>query len=272
MIQIHQCLPIRFLCLSTGFLESNYSEYMSTSSLSKSPIPCPDKKKTETLKKFQTGFVDEVLDNDVALCQKKVIGMNRQEILELFENIFRPDESFVFPKTYFGKVKRGCSISMLSSFHWVAYSQSCDGLFCIACTLFGHQFPSKNSRIDLLFKSPLRDWSSAQKRLQQHEGSHKTQSLSSFDGLHKYTINALSKLISDSKGTTVPVDEMINNQLSNLIKENRNKLKPIIQTVIFLGRNGLPFRGHRDASQYYSDILYYTDLLGRKGLDFLLNV
>ena len=104
--------------------------------LSKSQIPCPDKKKSE---KFQTGIVDEVLDNDIALCQKKVIGMNRQNIVDLFENIFRPDESFVFSKTYFGKVMCGCSISMLSLFHWVAYSQSCDGLFCIACILFGHQ-------------------------------------------------------------------------------------------------------------------------------------
>ena len=52
---------------------------------------------------------------------------------------------------------------------------------------------------------------------------------------------------------------MIDNQLSNLIKENRSKLKPIIETVIFLGRNGLPFRGHRDTSQYHPETGTYGE-------------
>ena len=34
------------------------------------------------------------------------------------------------------------------------------------------------------------------------------------------------------------------------VKKNCNKLKPIVDTVILLGRFGLPFRGHRDDSVF----------------------
>ena len=82
-------------------------------------------------------------------------------------------------------MQRSCSLNLISYFEWVAFSPSCDGLFCLSCTLFVNQFPSKNTRITMLYTSPLRDWTSARKRLEHHEGSHKFQS--SFDGLHKYT-------------------------------------------------------------------------------------
>jgi len=33
------------------------------------------------------------------------------------------------------------------------------------------------------------------------------------------------------------------------VQENRNRLKPIIETIIFLGRQNISFRGHRDSGQ-----------------------
>ncbi|XP_065678112.1 uncharacterized protein LOC136093121 [Hydra vulgaris] len=46
----------------------------------------------------------------------------------------------------------------------------------------------------------------------------------------------------------------IDNQRKKLIISNRNKLIPIIKTIIFLGRNDIAFRGHRDDSKYYPEI------------------
>ena len=112
------------------------------------------------------------------------------------------------------------------------------------CTLFGHQFQSRNKRAVLFYTQPLCDWSATNRRLQLHEGSHRSQTKASFDGLHKYTSEALTKLLSDFDGNSQPVDVMIDKQRAKKIQENRAKLHPIIETVIFLGRNGLPFRGH----------------------------
>ena len=42
------------------------------------------------------------------------------------------------------------------------------------------------------------------------------------------------------------------------VSENRKILKSIIDTIIFLGRQGLALRGHRDDSQYHLDVGEYS--------------
>ena len=38
----------------------------------------------------------------------------------------------------------------------------------------------------------------------------------------------------------------INTERLKQIKENRLRLRPIVESIIFLGRQNVPFRGHRD--------------------------
>lgn len=38
----------------------------------------------------------------------------------------------------------------------------------------------------------------------------------------------------------------VNNQRLQQIEENRARLKPIIESIIFLGRQNIALRGHRD--------------------------
>lgn len=187
--------------------------------------------------------------------------------MRLYNNVFKPNESYIFPSTP-GKDGCKCSVKYLHSFSWLAYSPSLDGLFCLPCTLFGHQFPSKNSHVTLLFTSPLRDWSTGKRRLQQHEGSYKSQTQSAFDGLHKYTMDALTKMLSDFSGKTLPIEILIDKQRNSIIQQNREKLKAVVETVIFLGRNGLPFRGHRDDLKFLPEVGNY----GEGRLVFLQNV
>ena len=55
---------------------------------------------------------------------------------------------------------------------------------------------------------------------------------------------------------------MINAYCRKLVQENRQK--PIIATINFLGRNGLPLRGHLDDFKFHSDMENYS--FGQVGL------
>lgn len=52
---------------------------------------------------------------------------------------------------------------------------------------------------------------------------------------------------------TDKINIQLNTQLKKTISENRAKLYPIVKTVLFCGREGLPLRGHRDYGQLSVD-------------------
>ena len=54
------------------------------------------------------------------------------------------------------------------------------------------------------------------------------------------------------------IELMLTKSSDKEVQKNRNKLKPIIYTVILLERLGLPFRGHRDDSQYHPNVGEYS--------------
>ena len=51
---------------------------------------------------------------------------------------------------------------------------------------------------------------------------------------------------------SLPVHQFAYKGLQNRIHQNREKLKPILKTVILCGQENIPLRGHRDDSQHYS--------------------
>ena len=130
------CLPDK----STSFFDKKIP---STSSLSK-----------KTCSSNQKAIVDDKMfyePFDVGSFYNKSKGMSREGLIRLYRNVYKPDISHKFKKSLLGKVERSCSHKYFKDFSWAAYSPAHDGLFCIACTLFGHQFPSKNSRVTLLY-------------------------------------------------------------------------------------------------------------------------
>lgn len=47
---------------------------------------------------------------------------------------------------------------------------------------------------------------------------------------------------------------IINTERINQINENRNRLKPIIETIIFLGRQNISLRGHHDSGDFFQKV------------------
>ena len=60
------------------------------------------------------------------------------------------------------------------------------------------------------------------------------------------------------KGSGEEIEVMLTKNSDKEVQKNRNKLKPIVDTVILLGRLGLPFRRQRDDSQYHPDVGQYA--------------
>ena len=60
------------------------------------------------------------------------------------------------------------------------------------------------------------------------------------------------------KGWGEEIEVMLTKGSDKEVKKNRNKLKPINDLVMSLGRLVLPFRGHRDDSQYHSNVGEYS--------------
>ena len=133
-----------------------------------------------------------------------------------------------------------------------------DGGFCLACVLFGHEF-AKGSKVKLLRTDPVRSSPSAVSDFKRHvEGKRKKKDHDKNRTLHKDTSALLYSVQEKMERNLEDVDEMLDRQFKFEVSENRKILRSIIDTIIFLGRQGLALRGHRDDSQYHADVGEYS--------------
>ncbi|XP_028417240.1 52 kDa repressor of the inhibitor of the protein kinase-like [Dendronephthya gigantea] len=182
-------------------------------------------------------------------------GMNSSEICNLIRNVFKPDKKYSFPKTN----GRSFRYEWLDLYPWLCYSPLKDGAFCLSCVLFGDRFPGKALKIKNLFSEPLRRWSGTSYTLKNHAGHGTGGEM----GLHACTFPILTSLLSQMSGKAQPIELILDTNLKKEIEDNRKKLAPIVDSVIFCGRLGLPLRGHRDDSKYHPDVgSYSTERVG----------
>lgn len=203
--------------------------------------------------------VNNYLKYDVATYYLKAPNLTDGDRKDLITNVFIPGEHYKFPKHKTNS--RSFKFEWLKQYPWLCYSPSEDGAYCLSCVLLGFQRPNKASRVKNLLSQPFRHWPDAIPTFNRHclgkkkqiDTSHKpTQTL------HFETWPVLNAIIANIKGSTVEIDITIDRNLKKEVAENRAKLKPIVDTVILLGRIGVAYRGHRDDSQYHSDVGSYS--------------
>ena len=183
-------------------------------------------------------------------------GSNLSDIQrkEIIQNVFVPNSSFHFPKVVGRQFKR----EWLKQFPWLCYSPSMDGGFCLACVLFGHEF-SKGSKVKLLRTDPVRSSPSAVSDFKRHvEGKRKKKDHDKNRTLQKDTSALLYSVPEKMEKNLKDIDEILDRQFKFEVSENRKILRSIIDTIIFLGRQGLALRGHRDDSPYHTDVGEYS--------------
>ena len=142
-----------------------------------------------------------------------------------------------------------------------SFSASEDASYCLSCVLFGHDFPTKASRVKNLFPEPFRAWPSAVSYFKAHCEDKKKKidpSHESVQSLHFSTWPKLEAIFSQIKGSSHEINLLCDRKYKHDVEENRKVLVPIIDTIIILGRLGLPFRGHRNDSKYHPKVGEYS--------------
>ena len=124
---------------------------------------------------------------------------------------------------------------------WLRYSPSKKGGYCLPCSLFSHKGNFKNT--GLLISKPVLPSADATGQLNRHQQPK--------IGLHSFCLHIFQTFLDDFRGKPVHIDSMVCNMRNAKIKENREVLVPIIDSIIFCGRQGIAFRGHRDDSSNY---------------------
>lgn len=127
---------------------------------------------------------------------------------------------------------------------WIAYSKMFDGVLCKYCVIFNeHEGGSGSQKLGKFVLTPFSNWKHAIEEFNKHDNNK----------YHKMTLLKFDCLMSVSNKTTDSILIQLDKKLKSEIEQNRAKLKPIIETVMFCGRQGLPLRGHRDSGPINCD-------------------
>lgn len=163
-----------------------------------------------------------------------------------------PDKDFVYPfSTHYKKgksEKRFLKKNHFENYCWLEYSNAKSGLFCKYCILFLLNYNSGRrgtEQLKRLITEPLNQYSKLlgkQGYLEVHQNNlyHKNCIQFAFDFKKNY-LNPKNIVVN-----------MIDTQRMKEIKENRERLVPIIKSILFLGRQNIALRGHRDDGQLLS--------------------
>ena len=148
----------------------------------------------------------------------------------LLRERYHPPLSFKFPQTEVFGTKRRCKHEWFEIYDWLHYDIAKNSVFCITCSKVYQQNNFFNSKIESAFMTGkgFSDWSHASKAFQKHVKS-------------ECHVEAVSKVKSEQNiGKVISIDYQLQQE------QNRDCLLKIIDIVKFLGRQGLPFRGHGD--------------------------
>ena len=88
-----------------------------------------------------------------------------------------------------------------------------------------------SGKLSKLFTEPLTLWTSAASKLRDREEKSK---------LHQWSVLTMEKFCKTMENKSLPVHQFAYKGLQNRIRQNREKLKPILKTVILCGQENIP--------------------------------
>ena len=162
-------------------------------------------------------------------------------VLDLGDEPYQP-ATFSFPKRKFGETRlvyRSYQAAWFMKWPWIQYVQVNDIAFCFTC---GRASRSADFKVcaskgdDAFLTRGYYNWKDAcgEKRggFAPHEHSN----------IHKYYVELLAKPPQN-------VAEMLSSEVCRQMAVNRNYLRKVLENVIFLARQGLPFRRNWESDE-----------------------
>lgn len=141
-----------------------------------------------------------------------------------------------FPKSKFGNESRSFNGKYYQLFPWIEYSVLQDSIFCYPCRFFNF---SKSKPDQIFIKKGFKNWKRASEK-----GAGFSQHSNSF--LHKNSMVCWASY-KQQQQQNQSVGSQISKARQTLIKENRDYLKIIIESVLFLAHQGLALRSHDES-------------------------
>lgn len=174
-----------------------------------------------------------LLPNDISNFVKK--SMSNAEKVERFKNIWTPPVTFTFPFSEQNKRKLKFQLRWFNSWKWLVYSSFEDGVFCKYCVFFNDS-SSKNCLVKFCLEK-FSNWNKAVETFNHHEKST----------VHKLCVERSHDIFQIEERVVDSIHIQLDKNIKSQAAKNRMALEPIIETILFCGRQGLPLRGHRDS-------------------------
>ncbi|KAG8177408.1 hypothetical protein JTE90_020437 [Oedothorax gibbosus] len=214
-----------------------HTEKASTSSLAPDTSLTPDCQVTPGSKGILTNDIGNFIGKDIDDYTK----------MSLLEHPWSPPENYSFPfsqRTVSGKLVKNYikRIHLDTHKEWLVYSDARKGLFCKYCPWFTNRNEGgfcKNVALKALVTEPLTNF----KKLTGATGDLLNHCNTQY---HKDAVTAGKNFLTTYHCPKKDVCNLINEDRLVQARQNREKLIPIIKTVILSGRQNFPFRGHRD--------------------------
>lgn len=159
----------------------------------------------------------------------------------LAEKPNQPGNSFPFPKSAFGKQLRSCQSLWFQTFSWLDYNERDDSVTCFTCKRQKDKLISERNKEETFFTTGCKNWKKALDIFSSHEKS-------------KCHLAALTNEV------TVPlcgnVSEMMDKAVKDNMMEDRRCFLKVLETLQFLGRQGIALRGDEsDADSNFIQLL-----------------
>ena len=154
----------------------------------------------------------------------------------LATRLYNRDDKSIQPSINFPVTKdRRFLAAWYKEYSWLEYSISKDAAFCFACRKFGieHGYSDK-----AFVQNGFSNWKKGPDTFKKHQSSH----------VHVACCIALKNRIAcDQQHQSVATQ--ISGNHSKEVKSNRYHLGIIIESIIWLAKQGLAFRGHKVSEQ-----------------------
>ena len=178
--------------------------------------------------------------NDIGLVVRSVKRLDQDAKLVLLTNIWKPTYNFSFLVSVEGSNrKRKFSPKWLEIYPWLAYSQYVDGASCKYCVLFG-DYQRQSGKLSQLVLMPLSLWTSATSKFQSHQKSQ----------FHANAVQDANVVKRMSEQKSVFISQTLSGISQERIACNCEIIKSILRGVIYLARQNIAYRGHRDDSKH----------------------